>query len=67
MRKKILFTEGVEAAYFGGSAELLRKVRYYLKNTPQRIKVAASGFLRANSSGYSNAARLTQIFAIIRN
>ncbi len=60
-----LFTEGVEAEYFSDNEELLAKVKFYLKNKKQRQKIALNGFNRAQSSGYSNLARMSEIFEII--
>jgi spore maturation protein CgeB len=53
-----LFTEGVEAEFFGSNEELLAKVRYYLDHPEQRKRIAAAGRERCLRSGYSYHDRL---------
>jgi spore maturation protein CgeB len=53
-----MFEEGVEAEFFGSSAELIDKVRFYLAREDLRMRVALAGFRRCHDSGYSYSARL---------
>jgi len=59
-----LFEEGKEAEFFDSDAELIEKVKYYLKNEPERRRIAQAGRERCLRSGYSNHDRLKEI---IRN
>jgi spore maturation protein CgeB len=49
-----LFQEGKEAEFFSSKNELLGKIRYYLKNPKERIRIAEAGKKRCKISGYSN-------------
>lgn len=56
-----LFKEGVEAEFFGSQAELLDKVKFYLKNEDVRKHIAKAGLRRCQEDGYSNPERLKKI------
>lgn len=56
-----LFKEGKEAEFFDSDAELLDKVKFYLKNEPERRRIAQAGRERCLRSGYSNHERLKEI------
>ena len=43
----LYFDEGTEVGFFDGEAELIEKVRYYLKNEDERLTVAEAGHGRA--------------------
>lgn len=58
-----LFEEGSEAEYFGSHAELLMKVRYYLRYEEERRSIAAAGRARCLSSGYSHEQALETMLA----
>lgn len=49
-----LFTEDVEAVYFGSDDELAVKVKYYSENFEARKRIATGGFERCLHSGYGN-------------
>lgn len=53
-----LFAEGIEAEYFGSAAELVDKIRFYLRNPGLRDKIAQAGHLRCKRSGHGNRARM---------
>jgi spore maturation protein CgeB len=56
-----LFREDVEAAYFGSDEELVAKVRHYLANEEERIRIAGAGRQRCLDGGYSHASRLEAV------
>lgn len=56
-----LFAEGVEAEYFGSAAELVDKIRFYLRNPGPRNKIAQAGHLRCTRSGHGNHARMKSL------
>lgn len=56
-----LFREGVEAEFFEGFEELLRKCRYYLEHEDDRRRIAAAGLRRCVDGGYSNRSRLAGV------
>ncbi len=62
-----LFEEGIEADYFDSKEELLKKVKYYLKNKVDRDRIANAGFNKCLSSGYSYKERLGLIIDNILN
>lgn len=63
-----LFEEGKEVEFFGSNDELLDKVRYYLTNESERMRIATAGRERCLKSGYSYLHRLEKMLAmIIRN
>ena len=47
-----MFSEGVEAAYFRSSEELIDKVNKYLQNNELREKIASAGFERLKKDGH---------------
>jgi spore maturation protein CgeB len=60
-----LFDEGTEAEFFAGADELIEKSLRFLADDAARAAIARRGHERCVSSGYSNAARLRQAFAVI--
>lgn len=58
-----LFTEGVEAEFFGDAAELSDKIGFYLANPRARGRIAAAGRERCLRSGYGNQSRMRSLFA----
>jgi hypothetical protein len=60
-----LFEEGKEAEFFASPAELLHKCRRYLPDDRARRSIARRGFERCIASGYSNAARLREVFRVL--
>lgn len=60
------FEEGKEAEYFGSEEEYLDKIRFYLKNDRARRLIAASGYRRCRSSGYSYDDRLRAVAARVQ-
>lgn len=55
------FTEGTEAEYFESDEEFLDKVQFYLSHRAARQRIAAAGFRRCMTSGYSYDDRLRKI------
>ena len=60
-----LFTEGVEAEYFGSDEEYIDKLRYYLANDPARERVACAGHARCMTSGYSYDERIRVVMGLL--
>lgn len=58
-----LFREGVEADYFSTEDELLAKIEYYLSHPGLAVNMARQARLRCENGGYSNHARLSNVFA----
>lgn len=58
-----LFEEGKEAEYFSETAELIDKVRYYLREDRARERIAAAGYERCMRSGYDNMGCLKRMIA----
>ncbi len=56
-----IFEEGKEAEFFDSDSELFEKIKYYLKNEPERRRIAQAGRERCLRSGYSNHERLKEI------
>ena len=56
-----LFTEGVEAEFFGDEDELLRKVRHYLRDEKARLRIAEAGRFRCIDGGYSSRERVRDV------
>jgi spore maturation protein CgeB len=61
-----LFEEDKEAVYFDTNEELLKKVKYYLKNEEERKKIAKAGYERARNSGYSYDDRVKEILQYVK-
>lgn len=55
------FREGTEAAYFGDEDELVAKAREYLADDEARATIAAAGFNRCITSGYTYRDRMQAI------
>lgn len=58
-----LFHEGREAEFFGDTAELIDKARFYLAHPDIRKRIAHAGWQRCQDSGYSNDQRLSSILS----
>lgn len=58
-----MFREGVDAEYFRSAAELVDKVRFYLRSESARSKVAASGHQRAYAGGHDVDSRMRDFIA----
>lgn len=58
-----LFEEGKEAEYFSETAELIDKVRYYLREDRARERIAAAGHERCMRSGYDNMGCMKRMLA----
>ncbi len=56
-----LFTENKEAVYFDNNEELLKKVKYYLKNAFERERIRDNGYIRCIESDYSYDDRVKEI------
>lgn len=55
------FTEGLEAEYFSDNEELLRKVKYYLRNIDKLQKIAKNGRKKCLSQEYTFEDRMSEI------
>jgi len=53
-----LFREGVEAEFFRSKAELIDKIRYYLKYEHKREQIARKGFERVLKDGHDVRSRM---------
>ncbi len=62
---ELFFEEDKEAVFFNNSDELAGKINYYLQHPAQRQAIAAAGYQRCLSSGYSHQERLREVFKII--
>jgi len=62
---KSLFTEDVEAVYFGSDDELVVKAKYYLDNLEARKKIAIGGLERCTRSGYGQKKMLDDLLTSI--
>lgn len=60
------FTEGVDCAMFAGRHELVNKVRYYLANENERVRVKTGGRARVLSDDHSADRRTREIVAKAR-
>jgi spore maturation protein CgeB len=61
-----LFTEGVEAEFFGSKEELLEKCRFYLSRSGKREIIAGSGRQRCLRSGYSYEHHVDAVLSELR-
>ena len=48
-----ILKEGIDASYFSSREELLSKVKYYLKNEDERLKIKENGYLKIREGKYS--------------
>jgi spore maturation protein CgeB len=62
-----LFEEGREAEFFGRREELLEKCRFHLAHAEAREGIAAAGRRRCVEGGYSNAARMRRMLAVVQD
>ena len=60
------YEEGKEAEFFSSVEECADKVQFYLRNEPQRLRVARAGHRRALESDYSYKRRLTDALAKVK-
>jgi glycosyltransferase involved in cell wall biosynthesis len=58
------FREGEEVAYFSSPAELVEKVRYYLKHDDERQRMAEAAHHRVTTANHTYANRLEQILEL---
>ena len=56
-----MFAEGIEAEYFRSPAELITKIRFYLRNESDRARVAAAGQARLQRDGHEAIDRARQV------
>lgn len=61
------FEGGKEAEFFEDRAELLDKVRHYLRNDTARQRLSEAGRRRCSDSGYGNRARLRRVVDVIES
>ena len=62
-----MFTEGKEAAYFSSSDEFLDKVRFYLKNSDARDRIAKAGYQQVTTAGHDIYSRMKQWLTDVTN
>jgi spore maturation protein CgeB len=55
------FVESAEAEYFSSADEIVDKVRYYLAQESDRLRIAEAGHQRCLNSGYSNHSRMSRV------
>ena len=48
-----ILKEGIDASYFSSKEELLSKVKYYLRNEDDRLKIKENGYLKIREGKYS--------------
>lgn len=60
-----LFVAGVEAEFFEDEEELLRKIRFYLKHSELRKRVAENGLERCVRGGYDYASRCREMLRCV--
>ena len=60
-----LFAEGVEAEFFEGADELIRKTKTYLEHDEARCRIAAAGRERCLRGGYGYPERLAGVLAAL--
>ena len=56
-----LFVENQEVVLFGDENELIKKVKYYLKNPDERERIADRGYSKINQGGFKYSDRLKEI------
>lgn len=56
-----LFKENEEAVFFNNKEELLEKVKFYMKHTSQRDRIAENGYRRCVTSGYDHRSRMQDV------
>lgn len=57
------FEEGRDAEFFGSEEEMLDKIKYYLANEEQRLRIARNGYERGFRDGYFYTARIKQVMS----
>jgi spore maturation protein CgeB len=57
------FEEGRDAEFFASEDEMLDKIRYYLANEEERLRIARNGYERSFRDGYSYTARMKKVLA----
>jgi len=62
-----LFHEKVEAEYFRNRKELIEKVKYYISNDDERIKIARAGYQKLLSSGHEVYDRVIEVINVYNN
>ncbi len=62
-----LFKENEEAVFFNNKEELLQKVKFYLTNENERIKISLLGYNRCIKSDYSYEKQIDNIIAQLPN
>jgi spore maturation protein CgeB len=60
-----LFEEHVEAEFFESEAEMLDKLKFYLRNESSQRAMAIKGYERCQNSGYSYTARVRKVLTEI--
>ena len=60
-----LFEEGVEAEYFNSDDELLRKIKFYLKNENKRLNIVKNALLKCKIKNYSYQNRAKEIIEFV--
>lgn len=62
-----MFEEGVEAAFFDSTAELIEKCKYYLEHEDERQRIANNGRARCLNGGYSYHEQLKKVLMAIES
>ena len=60
------FVEGVEADFFRSAEDCADKIKYYSENDEERERIAAAGFARTQSSGYSYENVMEQLLEYVQ-
>ena len=61
-----IFTDGIEAAFFSSTAELVSVVQALLANPARRAAIAAAGLHRVEAGGHSVHARMRQMLGLLQ-